>query len=123
MESLFQRLGGRPAVEAAVDKFYDKILADDRTKDFFDGVDMDKQRKHQKAFLIFAFGGTGGEYNGRNMRDAHKDLVENQGIGDAHFDVVVELLGSTLAELGVAEELIGEVAQVAESVRADVLNR
>ena len=33
--SLFERIGGEGAVDAAVDLFYTKILADDRVKSFF----------------------------------------------------------------------------------------
>ncbi|WP_233258292.1 group 1 truncated hemoglobin [[Phormidium] sp. ETS-05] len=57
MTSLFEKIGGEAAVEAAVDKFYVRVLADDRINYFFDGVDMEQQRKHQKGFLTFAFGG------------------------------------------------------------------
>ena len=54
---LYQEIGGEPAVNAAVDLFYRKVLKDDRMKRFFDGVDMDKQAAKQKAFLTMAFGG------------------------------------------------------------------
>ncbi|MBA4743230.1 MAG: group 1 truncated hemoglobin [Azoarcus sp.] len=120
--SLYQKLGGMPAVNLAVDKFYDKVLADGRIKHFFAGVDMDRMRDHQKKFLTFAFGGTTA-YDGRNMREAHARLVEQMGLDDSHFDAVVENLGAVLTELGVAPDLIGEVAGVAESVRDDVLCR
>ena len=32
---LFERIGGEGAVDAAVDLFYTKVLADERVKDFF----------------------------------------------------------------------------------------
>ena len=35
LESLFVRIGGEGAVNAAVDLFYTKVLADERVKDFF----------------------------------------------------------------------------------------
>ena len=37
-ESLFERLGGQNAVNAAVDIFYRKMLTDDRVSYFFDDV-------------------------------------------------------------------------------------
>ena len=58
MQTLFERIGGKAAVDLAVDKFYDKVLADTRIQHFFDNMDMDKQREHQRAFLTYAFGGT-----------------------------------------------------------------
>ena len=57
MDSLFERIGGEPAIDAAVDIFYKKVLADDRIKGFFSGIDMEKQIQKQKSFLTFAFGG------------------------------------------------------------------
>lgn len=121
MSTLFDQLGGEGAVDAAVDIFYRKVLQDDRIKDFFTDVDMDEQINKQKAFLTFAFGGPN-KYSGLNMKDAHARLVD-KGMNDLHVDVVVELLGGTLKELGVSDSLIGEVAAIAESVRGQVLGR
>lgn len=121
MATLYEQLGGEAAVNAAVDIFYRKVLSDERICHFFDGVDMERQAAKQKAFLTFAFGGPN-NYTGRDMRNAHAHLVK-QGLNDSHFDAVVENLGSTLAELGVAPELIQQVAAIAETTRADVLDR
>lgn len=121
-DSLFERLGGAAAVDAAVDGFYDRVMADDRLRPFFAGTDLALQRRHQKMFLSFAFGGAPA-YAGRGMRDAHRRLVESMGLADVHFDAVVGHLADTLAQLGVAPALIGEVAQVAESIRDEVLCR
>ena len=120
-DSLFDRIGGDAAVNAAVDIFYRKVLADDRISEFFDGVDMDKQAAKQKAFLTMAFGGPN-NYTGEDMRKGHAHLVA-RGLNDSHFDAVVENLGGTLKELGVADELIGEVAAIAETTRNDVLGK
>lgn len=40
--SLYEELGGAPAVDAAVDIFYRKVLSDDRITHFFDSVDMER---------------------------------------------------------------------------------
>lgn len=109
-------------MEAAVDRFYEKVLADQRINGFFEGTDMARQRSHQVRFLTYAFGGSP-SYSGRGMAAAHKRLVEEKGLNDDHFDAVVENLAATLEELGVAGELIGQVADVAESIRDEVLAR
>lgn len=119
-QTIYEKLGGAPAMEAAVDIFYRKVLSDDGIAHFFDDVDMDKQRAKQKAFLTMAFGGPH-NYTGADMRTAHKPLVD-KGLNDSHFDAVVENLGTTLSELGISSELIGEVAAIAETTRKDVLN-
>ena len=119
--TLFEQLGGTDAVEAAVDNFYRRVLADDRVSSFFDDVDMDRQRAKQKAFLTMAFGGPN-NYSGKDMRTAHARLV-TKGLNDSHVDAIIELLGATLRDMGVAEGLIQQVAAIAESTRNDVLNR
>ncbi len=121
MSSVYEKIGGEAAVNAAVDVFYRKVLADDRINTFFEGVDMEKQAAKQKAFLTMALGGPH-NYSGKDMRDGHKHLVE-KGLNDSHFDAVMENLGATLKELGVPDDLIAEAAAIAESTRNDVLNK
>ena len=119
--SLYERLGGEPAFQAAVDDFYRRMLTDDRVSRFFDDVEMDGQIAKQKAFLTFVTGGPA-EYTGKDMRAAHAPLLE-RGLASEHVDIVIEHLGQTLADLGAKPEDIGEVAALAESVRADVLGQ
>lgn len=119
--SLYERIGGRAAVDAAVEIFYTKVMADGRINFFFEGVDISKQAGKQKAFLMMAFGGPH-RYSGLDMREGHAHLVA-QGLNDTHFDAVVENLAATLRELKVSEELIAEVAAIAESTRNNVLGR
>ena len=120
-QTLFERIGGEPAVDAAVDLFYRKVLSDDSISRFFDDIDMDEQRAKQKSFLTMVFGGPN-EYTGKDLRTAHKRLVEN-GLDDAHFDAVAVHLQTTLQELGVAADVVDEVMTIAASTRDDVLNR
>ena len=124
MTTLFEKLGGAEAVDLAVDKFYERVLADERVKHFFVDTDMAKQREHQKAFLTYAFGGSG-QYNGRYMREAHKEMVANQGLAGEHFDAIAEDLLATLEEMGVSADLRAEVAAVAAAPqhKRDVLNQ
>ena len=118
MSTLFERLGGEAAVNAAVDIFYGKVLADQRINHFFENLDMVAQASKQKAFLTMAFGGPH-NYSGRDMRTGHAHLA----LTEEHFNAVVENLAATLKELGVADSDIGEVAAIANSVKDDVLNR
>ena len=119
--TLYERLGGDAAIDAAVDLFYKKVLADNRINGFFEGVDMQKQARMQKGFLTYAFGGPA-NYTGKGMEVAHRKLVQN-GLNDSHFDAVIENLGATLKDLGVADDLIAEAAAIAETVRDPVLGR
>ncbi len=117
MSSLYEKLGGKEAIDAAVEIFYQKVLSDDRIKHFFDTVDMDKQRGKQKIFLAYAFGGPL-KHDGKDMREAHKHLD----LTEEHFAAVAENLQSTLEQLNVPADLIGEVMAIAASTHDDVLN-
>jgi hemoglobin len=120
-DSLFERIGGEEAVMAAVDLFYQKVLADELTRPFFAGLDMAAQTRKQVAFMAWAFGAPE-EYKGRDLRTAHAGLVA-RGLSDAHFDAVAGHLQATLEELGVTKDLIGEALAIVGSVRKEVLNR
>ena len=119
--TLYDRIGGEAAVTAAVELFYRKVLSDYRINRFFDSTDMEAQIAKQKAFFTMAFGGPN-NYTGGDMRTVHARLVK-MGLDDSHFDAVMEHLGATLVELGVAADLIGEAAAIAESTRSDVLGK
>ncbi len=117
--SLYQKLGGKAAIDAAVESFYKKVLTDDRIKHFFDDVNMDKQRRKQKEFLSAAFGAPT-PYAGKDLRKAHANLP---GLNETHFNAVAENLQKTLEELKVSKELIDQVMTIAASTKDAVLNR
>jgi hemoglobin len=120
-ETLFNKLGGEAAVNAAVDIFYRKVLNDHRINRFFDNTDMDAQIAKQRAFLTMAFGGPN-NYTGTDMRTAHAKLVKT-GLNDSHFDAVAGHLSDTLNELKVPQELISQVMVIAGGTRNDVLGK
>ncbi|MHC5027018.1 MAG: group I truncated hemoglobin [Planctomycetota bacterium] len=117
MMNLYETLGGTDTLSAAVDLFYEKVLADEAISGFFESVDMDEQREKQRLFLACAFGGPV-VYSRNDMRTAHAhlDLTED------HYQAVAGHLEATLRELGVARELIAEVMMIAARTHDDVLN-
>jgi hemoglobin len=117
-KSLYHRLGGKAAVEAAVDKFYVKVLADKRINHFFEDINMTTQHRRQKAFLSAAFGSPVA-WKGKDMRRAHEDMT----LTEVHFNAVAENLQKTLEEMKVPQPLIGEVMTIAASTKDAVLNR
>ena len=117
-DSLYQKLGGKAAIDAVVDAFYVKVLADDRVKHFFDDVSMDKQRRKQKDFLSAAFGGPL-PWTGKDMRKAHVGM----GLTEEHFNAIAENLVNTLKDFKVKQELIDQVVAIALTTKDDVLGR
>jgi len=47
-------MGGESAIKEMVDDFYRDVLADEIVSHFFDHTDMEKQRRHQTAFISYA---------------------------------------------------------------------
>jgi hemoglobin len=117
--SLFDRIGGAPAVTAAAELFYRKVLADPTLSSYFDDVDLDRQVAKQAAFLTMALGGPAA-YTGRDLRTAHAPLP---GLTDRHVDLVIGYLAQTLSDLGVSAADTAAACEVANSVRDDILNR
>ena len=117
--SIYHQIGGKAAMDAAIEIFYKKVLADARIKAFFEDINMNAQRRKQKAFLSAAFGSPV-KWEGRDMRRAHANLP---GLNDTHFDAVAENLKATLEELKVKKELVDQIMALAGSLRNDVLNR
>src|SRR5262245_16402460 len=56
-KSLFERLGGQPAVSAVVDEFAGNVLKDERINKKFAKSDANRLVTNLKAFVCFATGG------------------------------------------------------------------
>lgn len=119
-DPLFHRIGGAPAVEAAVERFYEKVMGDERLVGFFEGVDMRRQRKKLAEFMSMALGGPS-KYSGKALRAAHARLVNEKGLGQAHFDAVAGHLEATLEDLEVPADMIREAISIVGGTRDDVL--
>jgi hemoglobin len=115
--SLYNDIGGSAAVNAAVDLFYEKVLADDRVKHFFADVDMAGQRGKQRKFLAYAFGAPM-MYDGKDMRSAHADMK----LTEEHFNAIAEHLRATMEDLNVPGELIDQAMKIVAGTHDDVLN-
>ena len=118
--SLFERVGGLAAVDAAVELMYRKILGDPDLARFFADVDLTALHGRQVEFVSMALGGP--KMAGSvNLRYSHKKLVE-RGLNASHFDKVAAHLGTALRELEVPSDLAEEILGVVASTRGEVLN-
>lgn len=115
-ENLYEKFGGTQGIQGIVDSFYQKVLGDPTINHFFANTDMEAQRRHQAAFLSFAFGGT--EYTGRRMEDAHRGMD----LKPEHFDAVVNHLAVSLREQGAQESDVRTAMSKVETLRNSVLH-
>ena len=119
--TLYQRLGGKPAITAVVDEFVARVAADSRINAFFAATAADPQR-------LFAFKGklidqicqaSGGpcKYTGKDMKSAHAGM----GIKDADFNALVEDLTGALDKFKVAAADKSALLGVLGPMRADIV--
>ena len=102
--TLYQRLGGKPAVTAVVDDFVGRILADGRVNKWFEHAASDPARaaSYKEMLGDFICQASGGpcKYKGMDMSAAHK----GRGVTSAAFNAVVENLVATLDKFKVPEK-------------------
>jgi hemoglobin len=114
--SLYEKLGGRPAIEKVVDIFYRKVLGDPRVAGFFGSVNMNLLKKKQEMFLILLTGGPE-TYNGPSLREAHAKL----NIDAASFDIVTEHLRASLVEVNTPFHFVFILLARVELFRNEIL--
>jgi len=113
---LYKRIGGEAAIRAALDRFYERVLADPSLSHFFNGASMSRLKAHQFVFLSQALGGPK-QYSGSSMNEAPARLAIEQ----HHFDSVAVHLVETLREL-VPEDIVGEVARAITPLSSQIVN-
>ena len=121
-DTLYDKIGGEPALEKVIDKFYDRVMEDNELKYFFTTLDPKRIRVHQTRFLGACFGKTKtlGKFKEMDVKLAHLNFH----LTDRHFFLFKLHLAQTLKELGHSEEeVIHPVLHVLEKFRNVVLNR
>lgn len=116
MPGIYDDIGGNDGVRTAVTVFYQRVVADPELGRWFEGVDLERLKAHQRAFLGAAFGGPA-LFGGRGLAEAHAGLE----ITDAAFDRLVGTLMTALADLGVDKEAVDVVGRRLEEARAEVV--
>jgi hemoglobin len=102
--TLFERLGGSPAITAVVEEFVTRTTTDPRIKQRFFNTDATQLKKLLVEFVASASGG-GVTYTGRDMASTHAgmDLVDDE------FNALVENLVAALDKFHVPAREKGEL--------------
>ena len=114
--SIYQAIGGRAAVTAAVEGLYGRIIADPVLGRFFPRGVAAKHRAYVVTVLGEALGGPE-RYRGPDLAKAHRGL----GITDADFDRTAGHLAATLDSLGVPGHLAGQIVGIVAGLRPVVV--
>lgn len=105
-KSLYERLGGKPAITAVVDQFVANVAADGRINSRFATTDIPKLKGHLVDQVCQATGGPC-SYQGRDMKRTHVGMQ----ISTADFGALVQDLVAALDKFNVPagekSELLG----------------
>jgi hemoglobin len=121
IDTLYELIGGRPAIQAAVESFYRRVLADPSLRHFFDKTDVPHQVALQSMFISMLLGGRV-VYTGKALPAAHAGARE-KGLNDAHFDSFLKHFRAALVEAEVPPEKLEKVMTLLEGTRDAVLGR
>ena len=119
--ALYDDIGGAPAVRAALDALYPRVLADAALSPFFLGVNIERLKKTQEGFFAMALGGPNA-YTGRSLHDAHV-RTRQRGVNADDFDHFVMVFKGVLVDRGVPAEQIAECLAVFDGARSQILDR
>ena len=114
--TLYEQVGGEAGVDAVVTSFYVRMLADPEVNEWFRGIDLNRLKEHQRAFLAVGLGGPEA-YDGRSMRTAHTGLS----ITHHAYTAAVAHLTEALIQLGVDEPIVRQVIKRIETMRAAIV--
>ena len=114
--SIYQAIGGRAALTAAVDNFYGRLVADPELAPLFPGGVGPRHRAYVVTVLGEALGGRE-RYQGPDLAAAHRGLS----ISNAHFDRAAAHLAGTLDELGVPRDLADRIVGIVAGLRPVVV--
>lgn len=107
MSSLYDRIGGRAALVAVVDDFYQRLATDPRVLHHFSDEILPRLRAAQVEWLTSALGGAPGTPMA-DLAEAHRDVE----ITDEQVAVVVAHLDGAIGDAGVHAELRRQVMSV-----------
>jgi hemoglobin len=114
--SLYERIGGLPAIEAVVTDFQQNVAADDRINAPFGVADLKLLHRRLVEFVCVATGGPC-QYTGRDMRASHKGM----GVTNEQFDVLVGALVKSLDKFKVPEREKSEILGALGPLRGEIV--
>jgi len=117
-KSLYDRLGGKPAITAVVDNFIGNVAGDTRINTRFATADIPRLKTMLVNQICQASGGPC-TYTGASMKGAHKGMK----ITDAEFNALVEDLVKSLDKFSVPAQEKGELLTALGGMKGDIVNQ
>ena len=117
-KSLYDRLGGKPAITAVVNDFVGRVAADSRINGKFAMTDIPRLKALLVEQICQASAGPC-TYTGRSMKAAHAGM----GVSGADFDALVGDLVATLNKFKVPEREKNELLSALAPMKSDIVEK
>jgi hemoglobin len=114
-KSLYERLGGQPALVVVVDDMVGFIAADARVQHYFVLSDIPLLKRRLVEFVCVATGGPC-TYTGRNMTDSHKNMRVDEGAWNAVVEDLIKALDKNHVPAQEKGELLGALGPLKPSI-------
>lgn len=115
-QSLYNRLGGKPAITAVIDQFVANVAGDKRINERFASTDISRLKKNLVDQVCKASGGPC-TYTGRDMKTTHAGMR----ITTADFNALVEDLVASLNTFKVPEAEKKELLDLLGPMKKDIV--
>lgn len=117
-KSLYDRLGGKPAITAVVDDFVGRVAADSRINGKFANADIPRLKALLVEQICQASGGPC-TYTGRSMKATHAGM----GVTSDDFNALVGDLVATLNKFKVPEREKNELLGALGPMKGDIIEK
>jgi len=117
-KTLYERLGGMPAITAVVDDFVGNVARDRRINGFFAQTNIPRLKFLLVQQICQASGGPC-IYTGRDMKSTHRGM----GIANRHFNALVQDLGRSLNKFRVPAREQRELVAALAPLKKDIVER
>ena len=118
-KTLYERLGGYDAIVAMANDLLPRMQADARLGRFYQHRGEDGLKRSRQLLVDFLCSSAGGPvyYTGRDMKVTHKGMK----ISESDWSAFLGYLDATLGALGVPQAESGEVVQLMQSTKPDIV--
>jgi hemoglobin len=118
-KSLYERLGGYDGIATFVNNLLPRLQTDSQLGRFYQNRGEDGVAREKQLTIDFFCSSTGGpvNYNGRNMKQAHKGMKLSQN----DWSIFLQLIDATIEALQIPRQESDEVVSLMSGLKEDIV--
>ena len=119
-QTLYEKLGGKKAIDAVVEDLTSRMMNDKDLKRFCSNISKDKVQANRQLVAAFICKATGGpcEYKGKDMKTAHRNLKITEKDWEKFVELAKQSLDKFKVPADVQKEFLGAVAGLKDQIVA-----